>query len=112
MSVRAYVEGLDQLVAERLAAGGELPMDREEESCERLSDIWQALSSEEQDAIEALRSQRAYRARLLDLLVARAYRRAAADEPRGTERHGRLLRIAGLIEAQQLQFWGPRWLEA
>jgi hypothetical protein len=49
---------------------------------------------------------------LLDLLVARAYRRAAADEPRGTDRYHRLLRIASLIESQALQFWGPRWLDA
>lgn len=109
MTVRAYLEASAELQAARAhAAEWEcvLSVDCEELFFERLSDIWAALSSEAQDEIEALRKLRPCRARLLDLLVARAYRLTAALEPWGTPRHQRCLRIAALIEAQAFEFWG------
>jgi hypothetical protein len=116
VTVRAYLEASDEFraaLAEAAERGAALSIDCEEEFFERLSDIWDRLTSEEQTAIDALlrepvspRRLRPYRARLLDLLVARSWRLRAALEPWGTPRHRRCLRIAELIEGQRFEFWG------
>lgn len=52
--VDAFLKLLNELLFERELAGGELTQEQESEYAGRLTDIWNQLTEEQQDEVEAL----------------------------------------------------------